>query len=522
MKYIKNCDFLYTEAKFTFNESGITGKKTIFGGIISIFIIFISLGITIYFTFCLFNNDDSSVIFSTKIDPYINITYSHKLPFMIRLSNSYSIPYLNQTSRLYNIYLKLWYGGTNNTNLNENNKQYYDDIKISKCDINKHFGDYKNYFKNIPDLETYYCPDIRNYNQTIYGLYGENKPFSYLHFYIIQCTNETMNNTCFDIDYINKQLSGTYLDIKSIGFKMNSLKKKVGEIEIESKRFLVSNSVYKRIWMYIKKINYITDNGIFLTSNSNEIFHTYDNIRTDIDIRDINNGNFPGTFLTLSILNSSQISLYYRKYKKIQDYIATISGIIKALYILGSLINYYNGKNSYYFFIIKHFMIRNNLSNDNKKFFNRNINKNSIQYNNNISVYVKGIKNISPFPKKNKLSPNYSTQKNITFQKKSDEDYDKIKLYNKFSSSFFPPSFFGYSKKDRMKHLWYIENINKRLNIINVLNLLKKIEEMKINKSNYSKKSLGNIFNLITKNDNKKNLEKEQSLNIDNSELPIN
>ena len=73
-----------------------------------------------------------------------------------------------------------------------------------------------------------------------------------------------------------------------------------------------------------------------------------------------------------------------------------------------------------------------------------------------------------------------------------------------------------------MKHLWYIENINKRLNIINVLNLLKKIEEMKINKSNYSKKSLGNIFNLITKNDNKKNLEKEQSLNIDNSELPIN
>ena len=88
MKYIKNCDFLYTEAKFTFNESGQTGEKTIFGGIISIFTIIVSLGCIGYFTYRLFNKDDSSIILSSEIDPYVNITYSHRIPFLVRFSDS--------------------------------------------------------------------------------------------------------------------------------------------------------------------------------------------------------------------------------------------------------------------------------------------------------------------------------------------------------------------------------------------------------------------------------------------------
>ena len=42
-------------------------KKQFFDRIIAIFMIIISLGITIYFTFCLFNNDNLSVIFSIMI-----------------------------------------------------------------------------------------------------------------------------------------------------------------------------------------------------------------------------------------------------------------------------------------------------------------------------------------------------------------------------------------------------------------------------------------------------------------------
>ena len=505
MNFIKKCDHFYREAKFTFNKKGETGKKTIFGGILSIMSLIISLGFTGYFSNRLLCGKDSSLILSTLTDQYINITYSHKLPFMVRFSDSYSIPYINDTSRLYNIYLRLWFGGSNNTE--EENRQHFDTIKVSKCDINKHFGEYKELFKEISDLNTYYCPDLRDYNQTIYGIYGGTKPFSYIHFYFVQCLNESMNNTCFDEDYINKILSATYLDIKLIDYKMDSLKNKVGNIEIKSERFLISNSVYKRIWVYIRKINYITDTGLAFSSNKEETFHLYENIRSDTDIRNTKTGNIPGAFLTLSILNNGEISIYHRKYLKIQDYIASLGGIIKAIKILGTLINYYNGRNSYYFSIIKDFMIVNKIGNYNKTNnvnFQNDIFKSSLINNNKSSSrFLKKFNSYSLFEHKNKntILGEMSINKKVNLYQNSksmkEEEKKEITLYNEFLTTILPPIFFGKTKYEKIKNSWYFENINERLNIINVLNLLNKIDSLKpVNKNNSINYKRGNFFDL--------------------------
>ena len=85
------------------------------------------------------------------------------------------------------------------------------------------------------------------------------------------------------------------------------------------------------------------------------------NVRTEVDIRDIRIGSVPGSFLTLTVLNNGEISIYHRKYQKLQDYIATIGGIIKAITIYGTLINYYNRRNYYFFHIIKNFFITNKM-----------------------------------------------------------------------------------------------------------------------------------------------------------------
>ena len=507
VEFFKKFDFLYTEAKFTFNNKGETGYKTNFGGIISLLSIIASIGFTIYFLYRLFNKEDSTVILSTETDHYVNISYSHKLPFMVRFSDSYSVPYLNETSRLYNIYLRLWYGGSNNSNLEENTQQFYDPIEVSKCDINKHFGEYKKYFENDPDLESYYCPELRKYNQTIYGIYGGYKPFSYMHFYFAKCLNSTMNNTCFDENVINKKLSGTYLDVKFIGYKMYSLKKKVSEIEVKSERFLVSNSVYKRIWMYIRKIRYITDTGLIFSKKEEDMFHQYENIRSDTDIRDINSGSIPGAFLTLSVLNNGEISIYNRKYQKVQDYVATIGGIIKAITIFGTLLNYFNSINSYYFYIIKDFMIENHL-NKNGKMINNNIDKIHNQSNKEISSSNRAINNYSPFlnrPKSEfssifKNKTHFGNLMNQSSRVNLDDEIRERKLYSKFCYKFLPSFFFGNNKKEKIKKQWYLSNINKRLNIINVLNLLKKIEE--INNNNnimgfHNPNIRGNVTTLI-------------------------
>ena len=49
MDFIKQFDFLSTEAKFTFNKKGETRVKTFIGGIISIISVITSLGLSLYF-----------------------------------------------------------------------------------------------------------------------------------------------------------------------------------------------------------------------------------------------------------------------------------------------------------------------------------------------------------------------------------------------------------------------------------------------------------------------------------------
>ena len=83
------------------------------------------------------------------------------------------------------------------------------------------------------------------------------------------------------------------------------------------------------------------------------------NVRTEVDIRDIRISSV--SFLTLTVLNNGEITIYHRKYQKLQDYIATIGGIIKAITIYGTLINYYNRRNYYFFHIIKNFFITNKM-----------------------------------------------------------------------------------------------------------------------------------------------------------------
>ena len=68
--------------------------------------------------------------------------------------------------------------------------------------------------------------------------------------------------------------------------------------------------------MYIRKIRYITHYGLILSKKEEDTFHQYENIRSNTDIRDINSGIIPGAFLTLSILNNGEVSIYNRKYQK--------------------------------------------------------------------------------------------------------------------------------------------------------------------------------------------------------------
>ena len=104
---IKRSDFLSYKTTLTFNRRGEKVYKTFIGGLITIICLFFSFICSFYFLYRMFLRKDISVIHSTNINPYVNLTYSHKLPFILRLTDTNSLPF-DDDERKYYITASIW------------------------------------------------------------------------------------------------------------------------------------------------------------------------------------------------------------------------------------------------------------------------------------------------------------------------------------------------------------------------------------------------------------------------------
>ena len=460
MHLIKKSDFLYQKVLFTLNKNGEIGLKTLYGGILSIIIVIISSIASFYFIFRLILKKESSVIFSTKKDVNINLFYSNKLPFLFRLSDTYSNTI--DPIKIYEIKANYWYSFINQNITIQN----FINLTYKQCNIYEHLNAYKKYFINIHDVNTFYCLDIREDNLTLFGSYGGDTPYGYIHFDFFSCNNKTTNNSCFSKEKIKEILNDAYLDLRFIDYDIQSLNKKdVKLISVKSERIPISYSVFKRLWINFKAIKFISDNGIIFTRNTEDIFHQFSNLRLDTDIRDMENGNYPGNFFALTFSLNGEVSIFHRIYTKLQNVLVNIGGVIKFISFFCSLLNYYNRKNSYYKKIIKDFIIENNINKPDKKMvlnfkpeftFNFNLDNSNQQFKNEI-------------------------RKIDTIKKFQNKD----SFIKKFKYTFLPIRL-STNKKNYQQITMYVKAINNRLNVINILNTLenfKKLEKIFLIKS---------------------------------------
>ena len=98
LKYIKQFDFLSTEAKLTFNIKGETRIKTIIGGFISVLSVIVSTSLTLYFFIRFVAKNNKTLISSSQYSPNVNFTFSNNLPIMMRLSSQENQAYDNPES----------------------------------------------------------------------------------------------------------------------------------------------------------------------------------------------------------------------------------------------------------------------------------------------------------------------------------------------------------------------------------------------------------------------------------------
>ena len=464
LKYlITYSDFLSSPTHLTINDRGETRYKTFYGGLLSIIYVIFSFGFTIYFIIRLLKREDVSVMYSREIENLININDSNKLPFMVRLSDYYRKAI--NPEKIYNITMKICYSLPNNK-IGENTIEIFDDVILEKCDINKHFGKFKNYFINISNLDTYFCPRERLNNQTLFGVYGDFNNFSFYNFYFKLCSKKE-NENCYYPETIHEKLVNSFLDLIYIDYSIDNLDKySFKKLVIKSERLMISSSVYKKIYLYLKKVRYISDYGLIVTDIKEEDFHQFDSLRFYTDLRDINNllySDEKNVFLTLSIGNSGEVSVYNRKYFKLQDYLANISGIIKCFTLLFKILNCNNSKNSFYKKLIKDFFIENK-----KQFNGKNITTQTSILNNSDNYLLKNINKKSPIQ-----------EHKILFTNNNNKLQEKENIDKKFRFTILPIGFAIKKKEDLEIIKWIIKIINKRMNLIEILNKLEMVEKIK-------------------------------------------
>ena len=99
-KLFKRFDYLSSEVNFTFNFRGDIIHKTIFGGIISMLSIFISIIFSLYFFIVFIKKDAKYLITSTIHSDYLNFTDSNLVPIMLRMTDKIKALYSLQMKKL--------------------------------------------------------------------------------------------------------------------------------------------------------------------------------------------------------------------------------------------------------------------------------------------------------------------------------------------------------------------------------------------------------------------------------------
>jgi len=322
--------------------------KTIFGGIITIFVIFISIISTIFFS--------QELLF--RKCPYINLsTEIYNNPKRINYYNNFefAIGIKNPNNNLFEINESIYYikafliktiiNSTGTYNIKEN-------INMKSCNeiFNESNINY-NLFKNL-SLDNLYCisNEQNNINDIYINEHYGNNYFQRIEILLYECTNLT-NNNCSSENEINNFLNTTlsYYIINN-NIRTNNHKNPFQRI-INEYNYYLSNKLFISLNQNIHHLEIETDDGFMFTTYNKISSFKSEKIIKDVRLKDNNEKNF----ISFSFQLNNNIEKYYRKYYKIQDLAAQVGGIYNTIFLFCLLFLRMYEDNSYFEYLINKF-----------------------------------------------------------------------------------------------------------------------------------------------------------------------
>ena len=342
-------DFLSTKPNLKINKK--VRLKNISSGLASLIAIMMIVSISLYFSTQLIVRENSSIIFNSvpNYEEKLNLS---ELPYMIGLFTNLGTP-IQDSENIFYIQSEIWNMYYDKTEGKSKQVAERITIKQEKCDIDKHFGKYRDYFKELPDISSYLCPIPEQNNITIFRQFSTESIF--IGHYIARCVNNTaLNRTCKDPATIQSSLANTYVTYKFFEYSINHKNiTSPGYLSLRSDGLSVSSSIFTRYWYYLKTITYSSDMGFIfedlVIQNYFEVSRAVQNVNLNFQ------GTVPGSFALISLTMDYKSDFYHRSFLKAQSLLANIGGMIKGILLIFEIIFYYTNTELYYYEIISSF-----------------------------------------------------------------------------------------------------------------------------------------------------------------------
>ena len=281
-----------------------------------------------------------SSIYNDEIPKFINLTKKN-FSFAFGLQNKEYTNYIDESVYIVKgvqtkVYLRK----------NGSSEIYQTPIKIIKCN-EYNFNIIPEYFEKLP-LNDLYC-----LNDEFYEIEGEYKReiYSYIKLNFSKCENSTENNFyCKPLEVIDEYLYGGFIGIFMIDYSLvprdyNNPFISYGKNLYNS----FSGKFFVDLFLYLKNIEIITDQGYFFTEKKKLNFAAYDYLHTNIDHR------IADHFLSLTLRVSSKREVHERAYIKIQSIFSNIGGMLKLILLFGEYSIYFIKMTLYKNYILEFF-----------------------------------------------------------------------------------------------------------------------------------------------------------------------
>jgi hypothetical protein len=423
MSFIKVFDFLSPTPSLKINKQN--RFRTNIGGSFGLLSIILTISAAVYFTTLMFGRKEQNIMYNTspRLDVVQNIS---DLPYMIMLQDNKFYP-LDEAPRYYFIHSELWKTVKDNSTGTNQVITTRHVIEHEMCDLDKHFGPYKEYFKDVAYLNKHYCPVPGKNNITLFGVYGSNEDQSYFTHYISKCVNNTIYNgnrtDCYPVDVVKTKLQNAFVSFKFIEYKIDhSDTSNPGKLILRSETLPVSSTIFKREWFYVRQVSYITDVGYIFQEETNQNYFQVSPAKETVDLRA--EGSIPGSFAMVTTIMDSKVDYYKRSFMKAQHVLANGGGILKGIVTIAQIITFFIATQEYYYELIQSLF---------------NLNKRQIHLDAYTSIRtLKSLNTLGSYSNSRKIIPENKSSSKLNSKKnsnRSDVTFSSVNVKNEDKSS---------------------------------------------------------------------------------------